>query len=144
MSDGGGASSPFDDIHLGWQGKTLTIPAHRVMGAIKRIEDHVTLAELQADAGRGTLRLGKLSAAYADVLRYAGANGVTEEDVYAGMFGVDAQKNVVGAIAGLLGMMIPRNVRLGVTPSGEGNRRQRRAAGKPRKTGRSSSKRHSG
>lgn len=131
------SAAPFDDIHLGWQGKTLTIPAHRVMGAIKRIEDHVTLAELQADAGRGTLRLGKLAAAYADVLRYAGAAGVTEEDVYAGMFGVEAQKNVVGAIASLLGMMIPRNVRLGVTASGEGNRRARRA-------GRSSSKRRSG
>ncbi|KRR16864.1 hypothetical protein [Bradyrhizobium retamae] len=126
-------ASPFDDIHLAWQGKTFTIPADRVMGAIKRIEDHLTLAELQRDAGRGTLRLGKMAAAYADVLRYAGAGAVTESDVYAGMFGEDAEKNVVGAVSMLLGMMIPHNVKLAVAKAqgggpGEGNRRVRRAA----------------
>jgi len=130
----GAGSSPFDDIHLGWDGKQFTIPAHRVMGAIKRVEDHVTLAELQGDAGRGTLRLAKLSAAYAEVLRYAGVADVTEDAVYAGMFGDQAQQNVVGAVASLLGMMIPRNVKLAVTKPGEGNRRARKAA-------RSSSKR---
>ena len=30
-------SSPFSNIHLAWQGKTFSIPATRVMGAIKRM-----------------------------------------------------------------------------------------------------------
>jgi hypothetical protein len=123
-------ASPFDDIHFGWAGQQYTIPAHRVMGAIKRIEDHVTLAELQRDAGRGTLRLGKMAAAYAEVLRYAGAPAVTEADVYAAMFGEDAQKTVIAAVSMLLGMMIPRNVKLAVEGGAPGKapRRVRRAA----------------
>jgi hypothetical protein len=126
--------SPFDDIHLGWEGQKYTIPAHRVMGAIKRIEDHVTLAELQRDAGRGTLRLGKMAAAFAEVLRYAGAPAVTEADVYAKMFGDEAQATVVAAVSMLLGMMIPRNVKIAVETAakggatGGGTRRARRAA----------------
>ena len=134
-----GDESPFEDIHLGWAGKKYTIPADRVMGAIKRIEDHVTLAELQRDAGRGTLRLGKLSAAFADVLRYAGAAGVTERAVYAGMFGEEAQVNVVSAVTALLGMMIPTNVKLGVETAakgggtGEARRRTRKPAARSSK-----------
>jgi len=134
-----GGSSPFDAIHLRWQGKTHTIAPDRVMGAIQRIEDHLTLAELQADAARGTLRLGKMSAAFASVLRYAGAEEVTASDVYAGMFGEDAKQNVVAAVALLLGMMIPTNVKLGVTAAREtaagkeAPRRVRRAAAKSSK-----------
>jgi hypothetical protein len=129
---------PFDDIHLGWAGQKYTIPAHRVMGAIKRIEDHVTLAELQRDAGRGTLRLGKMAAAYAEVLRYAGAPAVTEGDVYAAMFGEQAQSTVIAAVSMLLGMMIPRNVKLAVAgkdaAAGKAPpRRERRAAAKSSK-----------
>lgn len=138
MSETG--TAPFDDIHVSWQGKPYTIPAHRIMGAIKRIEDHITLAELQRDASRGTLRLGKLAAAFAEVLRYAGAAAVTETDVYAGMFSDESQSNVVGAVGSLLGLMIPRNTRLAVAggdAAGEDNRRGRRTA-------RRSSKRRSG
>lgn len=130
------SQSPFDDIHLGWKGQKYTIPAHRVMGAIKRIEDQITLGELQASASRGSLKLGRIAGAYAELLRYAGADGVTETDVYAGMFTEDAQANVVGAVSALLSMMIPRNVKLGIASPGEGNRRARRTA-------RSSSKRRS-
>lgn len=134
-----GESSPFEDIHLGWAGERYTIPAGRVMGAIKRIEDHVTLAELQRDSFAGKLRLAKISAAFADVLRYAGAKDVSEDDVYAGMFGAEAQANVVGAVSSLLGMMIPTNVRLGVETAakgggaGEARPRTRKAAARSSK-----------
>lgn len=123
------SQSPFDDIHLGWMEKKYTIPAYRVMGAIKRIEDHITLGELQATASRGTIKLGRIAAAYAELLRYAGAEGVTEIEVYAGMFSKNAQANVVGAVSALLSMMIPTNVKIGAAPpSGEGNRRAPRTA----------------
>lgn len=123
------SSSPFDDIHLGWAGQKYTIQSHRVMGAIKLVEDHLTLGELHATAARGKVKLSHVAAAYAELLRYAGAFDVTETDVYVGMFdGASAQSNVIGAVSGLLAMMIPRNIKLAVAPKGEGNRRVRRTA----------------
>lgn len=122
------SQSPFDDIHLGWMDQKYTIPAHRVMGAIKRIEDHITLGELQASASRGSIKLGRIAGAYAELLRYAGAESVTETEVYAGMFTDKAQANVVGAVSALLSMMIPTNVKLGAAAPGEGNRRARPTA----------------
>lgn len=98
----------FDDIHVGWKDQKYTIPANRVMGAIKRIENHVTLGELQDDVQRGTLRLSHIAAAYAALLRYAGAKDVTEEDVYDGMFDAGGAEVSVGAIGALLTMMVPK------------------------------------
>jgi hypothetical protein len=98
----------FEDIRLQWAGKDYTIRANRVLGAIARIEDVLTLSELQRFSMRGTAPMAKLSMAYGAVLRYAGAT-VTDEEVYAGMFGetgtgADA---VVESISALVAMMVP-------------------------------------
>jgi hypothetical protein len=122
----------FQDVHLEWKGKRYTIPSNKMMGAIARIEQHVTLKELYvAAADRGTLKLGTLAAAYGSVLRYAGA-AVDDEDVYSGMFQDGAQDAIIGALEGLMAMMIPPSATAakpgGDVKPGNPNRRARRAA----------------
>jgi uncharacterized protein YerC len=101
------APAIFDDIRLGWQGKPFVIPAHRVMGALARVEDVVTLSELQAFAARKTAPMAKLAMAYGSALRYAGATA-TDEEVYRSLVrGNEDGVGVLTAVAGLLSMMIP-------------------------------------
>jgi len=97
----------FDAVTLAWAGFEYVIPANRVMGAIARIEDVVTLEELGRYGERGTMPLAKLAMAYGAVLRYAGAK-VKDEEVFAGMFS-DGQKqnDLVTALMSLLTMMLP-------------------------------------
>lgn len=103
-------SSVFEDIRLAWDGAEYVIPADRVLGAIARIEKHLTLKELHENAaGRDTLPLALISMAYGGVLRYAGAK-VSDDQVYLGIFGaggVAARDAVNAAVQGLLTMMIP-------------------------------------
>jgi hypothetical protein len=97
----------FDAVTLSWEGRDHTIPANRVLGAIARIEDVVTLEELSRYGERGTMPLAKLAMAYGAVLRYAGAN-VKDDEVFTGMFS-DGQKqsDLVTALMSLLTMMLP-------------------------------------
>jgi hypothetical protein len=97
----------FDAVTLAWAGSEYVIPSNRVMGAIARIEDVVTLEELGRYGERGTMPIAKLAMAYGAVLRYAGAR-VEDEDVFTGMFS-DGQKqsDIVTAMMSLLGMMLP-------------------------------------
>lgn len=104
-------SGAFDDVSFQWQGLTYTIPAGRMMGAIARIEDHVTMPELQRYGERQTIPLVRLSSAFAAVLRYAGVK-VADEDVYSAMFGsAESQQDVVAAITVLMTMMVPKGAR---------------------------------
>lgn len=97
----------FDDIHLNWQGRDYVIPANKVMGAIARIEDVITLTEIYEASQQRSVKFSRVSSAYATVLRFAGAT-VTDEEVYAGMFdGQSAAAAVRDALTGLLSMMIP-------------------------------------
>jgi hypothetical protein len=81
------------------------------MGAIARIEDVITLAELQNYSIRGAAPIGKLSMAYAAVLRYAGAR-VTDEEVYEKSFvGDREQEAMIMAIMNLMKMMLPASAR---------------------------------
>jgi hypothetical protein len=97
----------FDDIHLNWQGSDYVIPANKVMGAIARIEDVITLTEIYEASQQRSVKFSRVSSAYAAVLRFAGAT-VTDEEVYAGMFaGQSAAAAVRDALTGLLSMMIP-------------------------------------
>lgn len=101
----------FQDIELVWKGKTFTIQSHRVMGAIYRIEEVITLQEFMNYSIRGTAPLGKLSGAYASVLRYAGAK-VKDEEVYAECFeGPEQQAMVMTAVANMIQMMLPPSAR---------------------------------
>lgn len=85
------------------------IPPEKIFGAISVIEDHVTLKELADGVSRtGNISMTRIARAYAAVLEYAGAKGVTNEQVYVAMFNKGiGQAAVVSAVNGLLGLMIP-------------------------------------
>jgi len=101
----------FDEIKLGWQGKTYAIPANSAMRAIALIEEHITMQELVQYAQRGTAPIGRLANAYASILRFAGCK-VEDFEVYLGMFGNDGgQEAIAASVNGLLTMMIPSDLR---------------------------------
>lgn len=103
----------FEPIPLYWEGKEYIIPSRKIMPAIARIEDVVTLTELQEYAARGTMPIGKIAMSYGAVLRFAGAN-ITDEEVYSGMFGAegqDQQATAMIAVQGLMEMMMPPDMR---------------------------------
>lgn len=100
----------FEDVKLSWAGKGYTIPANRMLEAIARIEDHVTLVEITRHfQQRGSVPLARLALAFHAVLEFAGADArIRADDVYAGMFaGSDEQVAALGAVTTLLGMMVP-------------------------------------
>ena len=97
-------SSPFSNIHLAWQGKTFSIPATRVMGAIKRVEDHVTLGELQGAASRGSLKLGRIAAAGCTL-------GLVEQNgIGIGTTGIQAKQNGHDQSSGKLSGLVRFNL----------------------------------
>ncbi len=104
--------SGFDDVRLEWSGKEYIIRKDRVLGAIARIEDVVTMAELQRFWDRGTAPMAKIAMAYGAVLRYAGAK-VTDDEVYVGMFGSGGTPadSVVTSVTHLIEMMVPKSAR---------------------------------
>ena len=89
--------------------ETYDITSDRVFGAIQTIEDFVTMKELSDGiSGSGRVSMTRLAAAYAAVLRYAGAKEISDEDVYVSMFRKEKGSNaIIAAINGLLGLMIP-------------------------------------
>lgn len=111
--------SAFEDITLSWGDKEYVVPANRVMGAIGRIERIVTLTEINRMATNGgAFELTRISSAYASVLRYAGCENLKDEDVYLGMFAEgQTQAAIMGAVSGLLAMMVPPIK--DVTPAGK-------------------------
>jgi hypothetical protein len=100
--------SAFSDIELEWGSRIYTIKSHRVMGAIARIEDIITLPELKTYQERRAAPLGKLSMAYGAVLRYAGVN-VRDDEVYETVFSGTASNHVIVAIMNIMQMMIPKS-----------------------------------
>ncbi len=110
----------FEDIRLQWAEKDYTIKANRVLGAIARIEDVLTLNELQRFGARKAAPMAKIAMAYGAVLRYAGAS-VTDDEVYAGMFGAagTSADAVVDSVSSLVAMMVPPQTKAAKeTPSG--------------------------
>jgi hypothetical protein len=81
--------SMFDDIKLEWQGGTYVIPARMALEAIARIEEVMTIDQVVTYVANCNAPTGRLSKAYAALLRAAGA-GVTDEEVYAELFGQGA------------------------------------------------------
>lgn len=99
----------FDDVTLNWKDVPHVIPANRVLGAIARIEEVLTLDELIAYQARGTAPLAKIAQAFGAALRYAGGRA-TDDEVYASLFsGADANEKMVLSIATLLHMMVPKD-----------------------------------
>lgn len=102
--------SVFQPLELEWQGQVYTVPAHRVMGAICRIEEVITLSELQQYAARSGAPIAKLSMAYGSVLRYAGAK-VTDDEVYEQAFSLDPEAAVMAAVMNIMQLMLPPSAR---------------------------------
>lgn len=123
----------FDDVTLTWGGVNYMIPSNRMMLAIARIEDHVSLEDLDVSASQRPKR-AKVAMAFASVLRFAGAN-VTDEQVYAGMFDKATAASSIAALQTLAMMMIPKSaleeatkrIAAGELVPKKGNRRARRA-----------------
>jgi hypothetical protein len=121
-------SGVFKDVYLAWRDRKYTVAANKVMGAIAVIERHVTLKELYEHGKRGSVPLAALASAYADVLEYAGAEGVDARELYQDMFsGSSPQSAIIEAIQGLIAMMIPPQTLADASPKNL-NRRQRRKA----------------
>lgn len=97
----------FDDIKLSWEGRTYVVPSNRVMGAIIRIEEVITLPELQSYLSRKAVPMARVASAFAAVLRYAGCL-VEDEEVYAGMF-KDGGASAMESVTALVLMMLPRD-----------------------------------
>lgn len=99
----------FEPFEMEWAGKKYVIPAHRVMGAIARVEDVVTLPQLQDHGLRGSMPMAKIAMAYGALLRYAGA-AVTDTEVYEGMFTSLRENNakaLVDSTVVLMSLMVP-------------------------------------
>lgn len=112
-------SGSFDDVTLNWAGIDYTIPANKMMGAIARIEDHITLPELKNFGDRGAVPLSRLASAFASVLRYAGAK-VTDEQAYSLMFeGEESQAAMAVSVNLLIAMMVPKSARGKLPTNGE-------------------------
>jgi len=99
----------FSDIELDWKGQVYVVKSHRVMGAISRIEEIVTLPEIQEYARRGTVPLAKLSMALGAVLRYAGAS-VTDDDIYSTALS-SSDSGVMMSVMAIMQVMLPPEVR---------------------------------
>jgi hypothetical protein len=100
----------FDDIKLGWKGKTYIIPPRKVIEAIAIVEEIITLQELTEYARRGSAPIARLASAYARVLEFAGCK-VDASEVYEGMFDGALSDTIATSINTLLMMMIPPRIR---------------------------------
>jgi hypothetical protein len=98
--------SIFEKVSLKWGGKEYDIESDKVMGAIAKVEEVITLQELFNFYQKNDAPMAKLAMAFAAVLRYAGAT-VKDEEVYAAMFNHEDQNSVTNSINTLLVMMVP-------------------------------------
>ena len=96
----------FEDVTLTWKGQDYTIESTKIMGAIAKIEEVITLKELGEYAQKGDAPMAKLAMAFASVLRYSGAK-VGDDEVYAGLFSGESGASVMESLSSLLTMMIP-------------------------------------
>lgn len=105
----------FDDVKLTWGGSEYVVPADRVFELVRRVEDIL----MNGGSVPAFVRLlqnkvsqSNLAAAYAEALRFAGAQ-VTPQDVYLSImndFAADsasAARKVQDAVIGLLCIISP-------------------------------------
>ncbi len=98
----------FDQVTLTWDGRNYVITPSRVLRAIAKIEDVITLQQLSKAA---QVPFAKLALAYHALLKFAGAD-VSEEDVYEKLWGEAGEgENAVVMVNALLAMMLPKKVR---------------------------------
>jgi len=110
----------FDDVKLAWRGKDYLLPADRVFDVACRIEEIITIPALCKSLADNNPSFTKVAMAYGIALRAAGAK-VSDEQIYAGMFGSDEQRNEVSAAAqALLAVLMPKDAIDKVTRDGAG------------------------
>jgi hypothetical protein len=103
----------FSPITLDWKGQPVTIPADALLGAIATVEKVVTFNEMLEFDRRQAYPGALMARAYGALLRYAGVK-VTDEEVYAGLFGdAELASNVTGSMQILMVMMVPPHLRRG-------------------------------
>lgn len=100
--------SGFNPVEFVWAGSKYVIPAHKVLSAIARVEEVITLHELQRYGNKGSPPLARIAMAYGTVLRFAGCP-VTDVQIYEAMFGAGDAKpeDVIESIVTLIAMMVP-------------------------------------
>lgn len=91
-------------VIITFRGKEYTVKPENVMTLIEAVEDRITLEEL---AGGGAPKRARIAAAYLAVLRAAGETKYSQEDIYEHMFGEEGRDTIVGAVAGLLSLLVP-------------------------------------
>ena len=121
--------SIFHEVGLSWKGEEFTVPHDRVMGLIEVIEEVVTIQDLTSKNG---VKFGKISRAYSDALKYAGARGATQEQVYSAMIGGSGEGVAIQeAVNSLLMLMIPpEHLQESPPPKTTTPRKRRRKASK--------------
>jgi hypothetical protein len=103
----------FKPVTLEWKGRPVVIPANRLLGAIAAVEEAVTFNELIEFSKRRAYPTARVAAAFGILLRYAGED-VTDEQIYAGLFGDPAvTMDAAAAIQLLMMMMVPPHLRNG-------------------------------
>jgi hypothetical protein len=101
----------FSSFDFAWDGADYSIPSDRIMGAIATVEDCMTMAEIhEMLSSPRKLKVARVARVWGELLRYAGAP-VTDEQVYAGMFGgaKDQASRVVVSLYSLLKLMVPES-----------------------------------
>lgn len=99
----------FEEIRLAWKGRERKIPPDRVLPAIARVEEVVTLGELGLMLSTSTFKFAKLAAAYGVLLRYAG-EPVSDDEVYESLLGApgnEQQQQVLAAVNTMIRLMLP-------------------------------------
>lgn len=112
--------SGFEEVRFTWDGVVYSIPPSRMLGAIARIEEHLTFVDVLRISQTQNVPLAKVAAAYASVLRYAGA-AVDDAKVYSAMFSVNESESALASVTALLQMMIPPDMRVSGEDKQPGN-----------------------
>lgn len=104
------SATGFEDVKIGWRGKTYVIPENRVLDCISRVEEVLTVHELMKMGQSGNIATSKITRAYAVVLRCAGCE-VTDAEAYSGIFRQSfVNAEAMACIGGLLTILLPKDL----------------------------------
>lgn len=97
----------FQEVKLRWGDEEFVVAPDRIMPLLAKIEDVITIGELQRSVTQAKPPIAKLAMAFGIALRHAGAK-VTDDEVYEGMFAEgELQVKVAQSVFSLLVLMIP-------------------------------------
>lgn len=127
--------SMFEPVKIIWNGRDYKIAPDAMMEAIARVEEHVTLEEINTAINGGGIKRVNLARAFASLLRYAGGN-FTDEEIYKAMFAANEGNAIIASVTTLLAMMVPPSLRVKLEKEGGAEKQENRAS---RRAARSSS-----